>query len=226
LANVLFFFLFIWFLSQHLIHLENKGIEIGYFELNKIKNIETTCCSVAETEVIDFDKTKDKLVASGGLVTTKSCDCIKIRPTKQCIDLIEMKRFVPLVENFKKKRIDLEVNKKIAKFNFTKKIEDSLVLLDILVRKMEFEKTLEDDVFFRETKINYIVLTDVDSIHESFNYIALNFIFYAEYSDSMENYIASEISKELTKIPNINHKLNSPMLKTCNEIDDYYLENR
>jgi hypothetical protein len=212
--------------EDYLIHLESKGVEKGYFELKKIKNIEKSCCTIADTEVIDFDSIKDKLTTSGGLVTTKSCDCIKICPTKQCIDLIEMKGFVNLVENFKKKRIDLEVNKKIAKFNFTKKIEDSLVLLDILVRKTEFEKTLEDDVFFRETKINYIVLTDVDSINESFNYIALNFIFYAEYSDSMENYIASEISKELTKIPNINHKLNSPMLKTCNEIDDYYLENR
>lgn len=213
-------------IEDYLIHLENKGVEKGYFELKKIKNIEKSCCSTSETEVIDFDKTKDKLTASGGLVTTKSCDCIKICPTKQSIDLIEMKGFVPFVENFKKKRIDLEVNKKIAKFDFTKKIEDSLVMLDILVRKTEFEKTLQDDVFFRETKINYIVLTDVDSIHESFNYIALNFIFYAEYSDSMKNYLVSELNKELIKIPSINHKLNSPMLKTCSEIDDYYLEKR
>jgi hypothetical protein len=212
--------------EDYLIHLESKGIEIGYFEIYPIKDLHKSCCLNATTKVIDFDRTKIKLVATDHLVTPKSCDCLKIQPKKGCIDLIEMKGFAKFIDRFKGISAGEVINEQIQDWDLQKKIEDSLHILNTITLKKELRRNNNDVEFFRNTKINYIVLTDVDSIHESFNYIALNFIFYAEYSDSMENYIASEISKELTKIPNINHKLNSPMLKTCNEIDDYYLENR
>lgn len=210
-------------INDYLTYFENRGIELGYFKVYQIKDIEKSCCTNAKTTVIDFDKIKQKLVADSQLNTIKSCDCMKIRPDKHCIDLIEMKGFVKLIDNFKKLTIDKEIDGKVAKFNFIKKIEDSLFIIDTLVRRKEFEKTLVDDIFIRDTKINYTVLTDVDSINESFNYIALNFIFYAEYSNSIENYITTKLETELLQISNFTHKLNKPTLITCSEIDSYYL---
>lgn len=211
--------------EDYLIYLENKGIEKGYFEIHELKAINKSCCLNATTKVIDFDKTKDKLVATDNLITTKSCDCLKICPKQQCIDLIEIKSFVKFIEYFKGTKISEKIGVKIEKYDLQGKIEDSLRLLDIIVLKQELNRTSEDVQFFRETKINYILLTDVDSINQSFNYIALNFIFYAQYSDSMENYIVSKLNASLSNIPNISHKLNKPMLKTCNEIDAYYVAN-
>jgi hypothetical protein len=214
-------------IEEFLIYFEKKGIEKGYFELCKIKELGKTCCLNAITQVIDFDKTKDKIVAKDGLKTPKSCDCLKIRPNQKCLDLIEMKGFAKFIEHFKGNEINQEINIQIVKHDLEGKIEDSLRLLDIIVLKKEMERTDKDVQFFRETKINYIVLTDIDSIdiaNQAFNYIALNFIFYSQYSDSLENYITTKLKKELESIPNISHKLNKPMLKTCSEIDAYYLE--
>jgi hypothetical protein len=213
-------------IEEYLIHLENKGIEKGYFELRKIKELGKTCCHNVISQVIDFDKTKDIIVAKDGLKTPKSCDGLKIRPNQKCLDLIEMKGFAKFIQHFKGNEINQEIDIQIAKHDLEGKIEDSLRLLDIIVLKKEMERTDNDVQFYRETKINYIVLTDIDRINFSnqFDYIALNFIFYSQYGDSLDNYISAKLKKELHSIPNINHKLNKPMLKTCGEIDDFYLE--
>lgn len=209
--------------ADYLTYLEDKGIELGYFQLQKIKDIEKSCCTNAITQVIDFDKTKDILVAADGLVTPKSCDCLKIRPEKQCIDLIEMKSFAEYIDRFKGTEIGKNIDEMVAKWDLQKKIEDSLHLLNTIALKKELGRTNNDTLSFRNTKINYILLTDVDSLN-SFNYIALNFIFYSQNTDSIGNFITSKLSGELAAIPSISHKLNKPTLKTCGEIDDYYLE--
>ena len=209
--------------EDYLLYLENKGIEKGYFEMQAIKDIGKSCCLEATTQVIDFDKTKEKLVAQSKLVTTKSCDCLKIRADKQCLDLIEMKGFAESIKYYKGKKIDEKLTENVKKFDLEKKIEDSLHLLETLVRKEEFQRNSADAQFFRETKINYIVLTDVDRLYEAgFSYFSFVMYFLSEHSDTIENHITSELNKELSKIPNLSHKLNEPMLKTCGEIDAYY----
>ncbi len=234
--------------ADYLTYLEQRGIEKGYFELHEIRNIGSTCCTNATTEVIDFDKTKDKIVATNKWKTIKSCDCLKIRPSKQCIDLIEMKSCKQIIDNFfrDKKNIGMSVDEvidnKVVNFNLVKKIEDSMLVLDDLTRKedfnqivedsmlvldnitikQEFDQTRQDAKFYRETKINYIFLTDIDSINDSLNYIVLNVIFLAECSVSMEDYISTKLQTELTSLPEMGHKFNKPMLKTCSEIDAYY----
>ncbi len=210
--------------ADYLIYLEEKGIELGYFELQEIEDIDKSCCLNAKTQVIDFDKTKEKVVETDGLVTIKSCDCLKILPHKQCIDLIEMKGFNKFIEHFKGAEIEKKIDENVEKYNLQRKIADSLHILNAIVVKKEFGRTNEDAQFFEDTKINYILLTDVDIINQSFNYIALNFIFFGQYSDSIENHIAAKLNTELDAIPNISHKLNKPMLKTCGEIDNYYLQ--
>lgn len=234
--------------ADYLTYLEQRGIEKGYFELQAIRNIGSTCCLNATTEVINFDDTKEKIVAANKWKTIKSCDGLKIRPKKGCIDLIEMKSCKQIIDNFfrdKKnsgKRVDAAMDDKIVHFNLVKKIEDSLLVLDDLTRKedfnqivedsmlvldnitvkQEFDQTLQDAVFYRETKINYIFLTDVDTINDSLNYIVLNVIFLAECSVSMEDYISTKLNTELNSLPEMGHKFNKPMLKTCSEIDAYY----
>lgn len=214
--------------ADYLTYLEQRGIEKGYFELYEIRNIGSTCCQNATTQVIDFDATKEKIVEANKWKSVKSCDCLKIRPDEGCIDLIEMKSFKQIINNYFRdkrndgKRVDKVINDKIVGFNFVKKIENSMTILDNVTLKKEFDQTLEDDKFYRETKIDYIVLTDIDTINDSINSIVLNVIFLAEYSVSIEDYISTKLDNELNAIPNISHKLNKPMLKTCSEIDAYY----
>ena len=140
--------------EDYLLYLENKGIEKGYFDLQSIKDIDKSCCTEARTMVIDFDKTKEKLVAQSKLVTTKSCDCLKIRPHKQCLDLIEIKGFAESLKYYRGAKIDEKLTENVKKFDLEKKIEDSLHLLETLVRKEEFQRNNADAQFFRETKIN------------------------------------------------------------------------
>jgi hypothetical protein len=216
--------------ADYLTYLEQRGIEKGYFELHEIRNIGSTCCLNATTQVIDFDKTKDKMVAANKWKTIKSCDCLKIRPNKQCIDLIEMKSFKQIIDNFfrDKKNIGMKIDEviddKVVNFNLVKKIENSMLVLDNITIKQEFDQTLQDAKFYRETKINYILLTDVDSMSNGKNYFNFAMYFLATHSNSPEKYITSKLESELDSIPNISHKLNKPMLKTCSEIDAYYAQ--
>jgi hypothetical protein len=211
--------------AEYLTYIEKKGIEIGYFELMHIKDIDKSCCTSAITLVIDFDKTKEKIVAAENLITTKSCDCLKICPDKHCIDLIEMKGFTKFMEHFKGSKISEKIDETVAKYDLQRKIEDSLHLLNTLVVKKELGRTNEDAQFFRDTKINYILLTDVDSINNGKDYFNLSMFFLATHSNSPENYITLKIEDELTNIPNMGYKLNKPMQKSCSEIDDFYLKN-
>ena len=119
-------------IEAFLTHFEQKGIETGYFEVAKIKEIHKTCCHNATTDVIDFDKTKEKLVATTQLITTKSCDCLKIRPKNKSIDLIEMKGFAAMIHYFKGDKVDEKINKTVENFDLLRKVEDSVSLLDIL----------------------------------------------------------------------------------------------
>jgi hypothetical protein len=210
--------------ADYLTYLEDKGIEIGYFELHEIKDIDKSCCGNAQTRVIDFDKTKEKVVEAESLITTKSCDCLKIQPEKQCIDLIEMKGFTKFMEHFKGTEIGQKIDENVEKYDLQRKIEDSLHLLNTIVVKKELGRTNDDAQFFRDTKINYILLTDVDSINNGRNYFNLAMYFLATYSNSPEKYITAKLEAELGAIPNISHKLNKPMLKTCSEIDAYYAQ--
>ena len=210
--------------AEYLTYLEDKGIEIGYFELHEIKDIDKSCCSNATTKVIDFDKTKEIIVDSESLVSTKSCDCLKICPNRESIDLIEMKGFSKFIEYFRGAKIDEKIDDTVKKYDLKKKIEDSLHLLDTIVRKKEFGRTNEDAQFFSDTKINYILLTDVDSINSGLNnYFTFALYFLATHSNSPESYITSKLENELTKLPNISYKLNKPVLKTCSEIDAFYV---
>ena len=218
-------------IEAFLTYFEQKGIETGYFEVAKIKELHKTCCHNATTEVIDFDKTNKKLVAEAKLFTPKSCDCLKIRPKNKSIDLIEMKGFAHMLNNFnkekvdeKEKEIDEKINKSIENFNLLTKIEDSINLLNMLVIKKEFERTLDDVKSYRDTQLNFIVLTDTDTLLDSgFKYFVFANYFLSHYSDSIENYIGNQLNTELSNIPQINYKLNKPTLKTCSEIDAYLL---
>jgi hypothetical protein len=210
--------------ADYLTYLEEKGIEIGYFELMPIKDIAISCCTSATTLVIDFDKTKEKIVAAQDWVTTKSCDCLKIRPNNHCIDLIEIKGFTKFIEHFKNAKINEKIDKTVAKYDLQGKIQDSLHLLYTITINKELDRTKDDVQFFRNTKINYILLTDIDSINNGMNYFNLAMYFLATHSNSLENYITLKLETELLNIPNMGSKLNTPMQKSCGEIDDFYLK--
>jgi hypothetical protein len=209
-------------ITDYLAYLEQRGIEKGYFEVFAMKDIHKSCCTDATIEVIDFDKVKDKIVKEEDLVTVKSCDCLKILPEKGRIDFIEIKSFKALIDNFKQNDLDKAIDKQVEKFNFRKKIKDSLHILETLTRKNDFGRTELDEIHYDNVTIHYIVLTDVNTVKNSFNYIAFSLIFLSQYSTSPENFIQDKISKKLATIPKLRPNLNTPTLKSCSEIDAYY----
>jgi hypothetical protein len=210
-------------LADYLVHLEKTGIEKGYFEVYAIKDVHKTCCSNAVTKVIDFDKVKEKLTKVDDWVTVASCDCLKLLPEKGQVDFIEMKGFKQFIAYFKKDN-DLEkgIVQQIDKHNFLKKIKDSLHIFETLVRKNAFGRSDLDEIHYDNIAINYIVLTDIDAVQDSFNYIALSFIFLSQYSTSIENSIKAKMTKKLHDIPKLRPNLNPATLKSCSEIDTFY----
>ncbi|MEY4504400.1 MAG: hypothetical protein RL154_694, partial [Pseudomonadota bacterium] len=76
----------------------NYGISNNYFEIQKLKYIDKSCCENQECELIDFDKTAKKITEECGIQTQASCDCIKICLLENTIDFIELKGFCKFKE--------------------------------------------------------------------------------------------------------------------------------
>ena len=58
-----------------------QGVVKGFFEFNELGKLDKSCCLKSELEVIDFDKTKEKIVAvNQSLQQPKSADALKILP--------------------------------------------------------------------------------------------------------------------------------------------------
>jgi hypothetical protein len=96
-------------LKDFLHRLLDFGCHSDYFHLKSIGTVAKSCCPDAITEVIDFDKTKDKVCSEAMLQPYKSCDALKILPALKRIDFIEFKSLKPFVHY---------INSKIPPYQF------------------------------------------------------------------------------------------------------------
>ena len=69
------------------------GIDKGYFQQRKVKDLPKVCCLQSEVEVIDFDKTKECICKEIKIQSSKSCDALRILPESERMDFIEFKGF-------------------------------------------------------------------------------------------------------------------------------------
>jgi hypothetical protein len=107
-------------------HLLTIGTQDNVFRLSKIKDLDKSCCTNTEMEVIDFDALKDKTVKEKRLSTISSCDALKILPCKNQIHFIELKG----LKNYFKYPQSTNLSQKIREFNLEEKFYDSISLLE------------------------------------------------------------------------------------------------
>lgn len=203
---------------------EKFGFDKGYFQKETISNISKTCCSNSTTEVIDFDKTKEQISQEKNLQHPKSCDALKILPDHNRLDFIEFKGFQQFItHNTSTKKFSKQLKKQVEKFNFPRKITDSLFILENIVQSKAFKISKPEKSFYEQTEKNYIILVDVDLQNNPLQGIAITLATLAQTSTKPEVLIAQELSTSVSKVRgSALHNLNTPILKSCHNIDTYY----
>jgi len=196
------------------------GLSKRYFEKLEIQNIDKSCCQL-EYQIIDFDRTKDIICKEANQTTRKSCDGLCL---KKSIDFIEFKS----INNFfdKEFKYKLKANKKnldeseiikekVSKFNFKKKIRDSLWLWDYILNHHELKLNNSDLESIYAKSRNYFIVKDeyqpLINIVEQFNMLAQNSNNQLSNRKTMDILIEKELSK-------ISLEINKPKLIDCNEL--------
>ncbi len=192
------------------------GDDKGYFEIRKIKDLYKSCCKNAETEVIDFDKTKEIISKEEEYPERpKSCDALKIIPEKNILDFIELKGW----QEFKRHNepiSDENIEEQINKFNFKDKIKDSYSILKVILDNFHItENELEQ---FEEVKKNFYIVIDIEDIKTSW----LDRIVLAMKMPKIDKKIIILMENEIKGLSAIH--TNKPKLLSCKEIDEHYDE--
>lgn len=147
--------------------------------------MDKSCCPDATTQVIDFDKTKDKVLRSAKLQPYKSCDALKILPDLKRLYFIEfkgLKQFVYYVHsNIAPERKEQKIVQQIKKFDLETKLHDSYIILYfVLTKNSSLKKT--DKPFYRTVEKNYIILVDTAVEEQGIQNLALTLEFLSETS--------------------------------------------
>ncbi len=211
-------------MSDYLKQLKEEGEAKGYFQILPLKDLDKSCCSSAETMVIDFDALKEKITKEKNLHSLKSCDALKIIPSHNRIDFIEMKGVREMVMRWGNSSsdtvLDKKVEKKVKRYNFIGKIEDSLTILKILTTTREITFNDKTRLHYLNTQKNFVILTDIEPEENWVRYISLGFEAIAV---RIQWQVEMQFMAELDSIPtNLAPNFQPPILKNCREIDQYY----
>ncbi|EOO24788.1 hypothetical protein IIU_06608 [Bacillus cereus VD133] len=208
----------------------DKGVSLELFELKALKDLEGSCASDANLEVVDYDKVKEDIYAlmngkNNALKFNqpKSCDGLKIMPTEGRIDFIEIKgiqSFCASLNSRKNLNVEKEINKQIANFSLEDKIEDSLHIFKQLLQidKFEFNNN-EKRTLLNNIEKNYIIVIDEEIEKDYAKQIAVNLGFLSTTS----NYADQVIVKLKETVNGIQiTKVTKPILISHSKIDEYY----
>jgi len=184
-----------------------QGVAKGFFEFNELGKLDKSCCSKSALEVIDFDKTKEKIVAvNPSLQQPKSSDALKILPQLNRVDFIELKGF----NNFIKYDKTKDFQNKIEEFDLEGKIKDSLLVLELLVKDKSIQFIKEDIKGYGHTEKYYFIVVDIEPSKEAIK-------------DRLINLIFLSLKKTVSDLPDSPlHNLKKPKLLSCNQIDRFY----
>ncbi len=184
-----------------------QGVARGFFELSELGQLDKSCCLDSKLAVIDFDKTKETIVAiNKSLQQPKSTDALKIIPQLNRLDFIELKGFKIFIQRDKTKNFQ----KKIEDFDLEGKIIDSLFVLDCIVKDNSIQFNKIEIKEYRHTEKYYFIVVDIEPSKEPIK-------------DRLINLIFLSLKNSLNDIQNSSlHNLNKPQLLSCNQIDRYY----
>ena len=200
------------------------GISKKYFEELAIKDIDKSCCTL-DNFIIDFDKTKEKVCNEANQVTRKSCDGLCL---VESIDFIEFKSLNNFFDKefkykLKSNKENLEeseiIKEKVSKFNFNKKIRDSIWILDYIINhdELKLNNSYLEKIYNDIDKNYFIVKDNYQSL------INLNLQFQALSglkNNSLNNRKKMDILITST-LEEISLSINKPKLIDCNELKSY-----
>ena len=143
------------------------GIENGFFEEKPLGKLEKSCCPCTKTEVIDFDKAKEKILKETSCQQPKSADAIKILPHLSRIDFIEMKGWEQfIIRNKDKNNFSEETENHIDNLRLSTKIRDRLNTLWIFVKNKNLRCSNLEFSQYEQAEKNYFVVVDIDLHHD------------------------------------------------------------
>jgi hypothetical protein len=202
--------------TEYLKQVYQIGIAKGYFEVRPLREIDKSCCGKAITPVVDFDKVKERICKEKGFSSVKSCDAMLFLPTQERVDFLEMKSFVQFLKHAKSQQLEDNIEQLAQKFDMTGKIKDSSFIFESYIYTFCYERKEQRHASYAIKK-QFVLLTDVDE--SSFEAIAERLLFLSTYSTPIETLISNALQKEIEKMP---QGIQQPILKNCQEIDDYY----
>ncbi|OJD62313.1 hypothetical protein [Bacillus sp. NH11B] len=207
-----------------------KGVTLGLFELKPLKDLDGSCASSANLEVIDYDLVKEKvyeIMNSNGMgikfQIPKSCDALKILPNEDRLDFIEIKGIKTFCEKLAEREgcnAQREMDKQVKKFSLSSKIEDSLDLFKSLLKMDRFEITnAEKEAILGEIHKNYLVVID-EEVEQDY---AMRLAAGLEFLSTTSNYKSEMVIKLQDTIDGINiAKISKPILLCHSQVDAYY----
>jgi hypothetical protein len=200
------------------------GEDKGFFTVKALGQLDKSCCSKAQTAVIDFDDTKARMTETAPLHQPKSADALKILPQLNRIDFIELKGFEQFVHHQKDAPdIDTKINQQIAKFCLADKIKDSLFVLAFLIKLKEFRCTIQENQQYRQASKNYLVVVDIDLYDNPMKDRLVTLDFLSENTSRIKDKIARQLQQAVDDIPASSlENLQPPKLLSCKKIDAYY----
>ncbi|RIW26966.1 hypothetical protein D3H55_23410 [Bacillus salacetis] len=206
------------------------GMDEGYFIIKEIKDIEKSCCDISSTKVIDFDETKKRLIqvinqSPEVFQEPKSCDALKLFTNTNRLDFLEFKgldRFISNLEGQSPDKATKLIDKQIIKFDFETKIQDSLFLLELMLKMSRLEITKAERDNFRSIPKNYIIMVDIEIEEDPVKNMALSLA----YLSSTSNYQEKVVLHLIDEVSSLHNRIeiNKPIIKSSKEIDNYYKE--
>jgi len=200
------------------------GEDKGLFLKMSIKDVPESCCKAAITEVYDFDKCKELVSKTHNLNSPKSCDALKIMPTKNTLDFIEFKGWKKFIEwQLKDGDEQAKIEQQINNFRLDEKITDSLLVLETLMSHPNFKLTKKEKRAYLDTPKRFIILTDIEQLKQSaLQQLAVALGNLASIY-SIESQIAKKFREEIKSISGDTLKnLEEPITATCSTIDKFY----
>jgi hypothetical protein len=200
------------------------GTSYQFFNIELLGQLEKSCCPDTKTEVINFDKAKERISETTALHQPKSVDALKILPQLNRIDFIELKGFKMFIKHSNPNHgTGQQVSNQIEKFGLAEKITDSLFVLSLLIRMKQFKCTKIESQQYQQAKKYYLVVVDIDLYENPIKDRLITLDFLSENIATLKNNILEKLNQVVDDIPCSSlENLEKPKLLSCKKIDKYY----
>lgn len=208
------------------------GLQDALFNYRTVKEIEKSFMNDCEMEVIDYDETKRKIIerinASPHWTFNepKSCDGLLILPDINRIDFIEFKSLKSFLirlnseEDIAKQQIDTQVEK----FDFSKKIVDSVYILRLILDNGIFLMSKKELEEFVRTEKKYVIVIDIDFDSNPIESFMISLEYASQFSSSnyLQNKIITTLGEDISVFGGI--RIEKPLIMNKEKFESFYEE--